>query len=117
MGKDYSKYIKKEIKKYHSKGIEFGKPKKLLAFQGNIKEDELEKELLNLDYLTFTEKQIKDKEIRYCLYFVHSNRRGKAFVITFREKIRLITIFHLGRKTLIKYKDKKFKKGGSLKKA
>ena len=91
-------------------GIEYGKSKKLLSFKGNINEDEIEKELLNFHHLTFTEKQTRDGEIRYALYFVYSKKRGLVFVITFRERIRLITIYPLGKTTLQKYFQKRFKK-------
>jgi len=52
------------------------------------------------------EKQERNGEIRYALYFVYSGKKGRVYVLTFKEKIRVITIYPLGRKTLSKYKKK-----------
>ena len=110
MAEDYSSYVKDKINELYSLGIDYGKSKKLLSFKGNINEEDIKKELLNFQYLTFTEKQIRNGEVRYVLYFVYSKKRGRVFVITFRDKIRLITIYPLGKTTLQKYFQKRFKK-------
>ena len=115
MLKDYSKEVKKLIKEFSKKGFEFGKPIKLLSFENNLTEEEMKEEILNCKDLEFTAKQSIRGEIRYALYFVYSNSRGRVYVLTFRDRIRVITIFPLGRTTLRKYQRKKFKNDKSLK--
>lgn len=110
MVKNYSKEVKNLLNKFITKGFEFGKPIRLLSFKSGLTKQEIIKEIFNFDYLGFTEKQNIADEIRYVLYFVYSRKRGRAFVITFRRKIRIITIFTLGSHTLRKYYKKKFKK-------
>jgi len=62
---------------------------------------EIEEEIINCKNLSFTEKQVKDNEIRYALFFIYTKRRGRKYIITFRNGgIRIITIFPLGRKTI-----------------
>jgi len=114
MGKDYSNEVKTLLNSFKERGFEFGKPMKLLNFKSGLFENEMKEELFNFDYLVFTEKQDRSKEIRYALYFVYNKRKGRVFVITFRNKIRIITIYPLGQKTLKKYYKRKFKKDGKL---
>lgn len=97
------------------KEIEYGKPLKLLQFKSNLTEEQIKKELFNFKFLAFVEKQDRDNETRYVLYFVYSKKRGMVFVITFREKIRIITLYPLGQNTLRKYNERKFKKDGTVK--
>jgi len=110
MSNDYSKSVKSMLIKMKERGIEFGKPIPFMESESGMSEEEIRKGLFNFDELEFTEKQDHDGETRYALYFVHNRRKGHRFVITFREKIRLITVFPLGRHTLAKYYKKKFKK-------
>jgi uncharacterized DUF497 family protein len=107
---DYSEELKQLIKKYKEKGFEYGKPKDYLEFRNGCSIEEMEKELLSLDDLKFTEKQIKEGEKRYKLYFIYTKKKGRAYAVTFREKIRIITIYPLGPGTLNKYPQTKFKK-------
>ncbi len=111
MVEDCSKEVKKLLSNFKQKGIEFGKPIKLLSFKsGGLTEEQIEEELFNFDFLKLSYKQNRNDEARYILYFVYTKKFGRAFVITFREKIRIITIFPLGKHTLKKYYKNKFKK-------
>ena len=113
MVKDYSEEVKKILNDFVKKGFEFGKPLKLLSFKSGLTEEEIKKEIYNFDYLIFTDKQNGD-EIRYALYFVYNKKKGRVFVITFRDKVRIITIYPLGQNSLKKYHKRKFKKDNSL---
>lgn len=98
--KDSSKEVNELLQKYNEKGFEYGKPIQYIEFRNKCSREEIEKEILQIKGIKFTEKQVKDGEVRYKLYFVYSNTRGRAYVLTFREKIRIITIYPLGRRTL-----------------
>jgi hypothetical protein len=108
MCKDYSKFVEEEIKKRLNNGFEYGKTREVLEFNGRKRIDEMEKELSSCRNLVYTNKKIESGEVRYTLYFVYSKRNGTAYAITFREKTRVITVFHLGKKTLLKYHRKRF---------
>ena len=107
MPEDYSKEVKELIKKYKDKGIIFGKDIDFFIKRIKISKKDIEEEITNCQNLYFTERQIKHNEIRYALLFRHTKRKGREYVITFRDKnIRIITIFPLGRRTLKRYKKK-----------
>lgn len=107
MIKDYSKEVKDLVKKYKKENIEYGKPFDFLLKRVKANKEEVEEEILGCKNLSLTQKQTKDREIRYALFFVYSKRKGRQYVITFREnKIRIITIFPLGRKTIKRYNKK-----------
>ena len=107
MAVDFSKEVKELIKKYVKENIVFGKTLNMLLFRLAISKEEIEKEIISCENLSFTEKQIKDREERYALFFSYNKKRGRKYVITFRgNNIRIITIFPLGRKTLKKYRKK-----------
>ena len=108
MNKDYSETLKKLIKNYKKEDIVYVKPLDILLSRIKATKEEIEEELMNLKNLEFTEKQEKDEETRYVLFFVHSKRKGRVYVITFTNKIKLITIFPIGRKTLRRYRKKRF---------
>jgi hypothetical protein len=107
MKKDYSNEVK-EIIQQHDKGdVEYGKDLNFLVHRLKASKEEIDEEILKCDNLAFTEKQMRVNEIRYALFFVYSKRKGRKYVITFREsKLRIITIFPLGKKTLRKYRKK-----------
>lgn len=71
----------------------------------------MEKEILSLSDIEFINKQNEQGEIRYKLYFLYSSKTGRVYVIKFTEKIRVITVYPLGKYTLKNYmkKLKKFK--------
>lgn len=102
------------IKKFTKNDFEFGKPMELLSFIGGLAEEEMKNEILNYRNLKFVAKQNVKGETRYVLYFVYSKKRGRAYVITFRDRIRIITVFPLGRTTLKRYKRRKFKNNKKL---
>jgi len=107
MEKDYSKEVKEIIKKYKKEDILFGKPEDLLISRIKSNRQEVENEILSCSNLSLTEKQEKGGETRYRLYFIYSRKKGREYVITFRDNnLRIITIFPLGRKTIKKYRKK-----------
>lgn len=106
---DYSEEVKRLIKEFKEKGFEYGKPKDYLEFRNGCSIEDLEKELLEQKDLKFTERQIREGEKRYKLYYVYNKRKGRVYVITFRSKIRIITIYTLGPGTLNKYNKTRFK--------
>lgn len=104
---DYSKEVKWLIEKYKDKVIVFGKDINFIIKRVKLTKKSIEKEIFSCKYLYLTEKQVKDNEIRYVLYFVYSHRKGRQYVLTFRDNnIKVITAFPLGRKTIKKYKKK-----------
>ena len=100
--------LKNLLENYKEKGIRYGKPLKLLLERNDTTEEEVNKELFSLINLEHIEKQEKDGEIRYVLFFVYNKRRGRQYVLTFREKIIVVTLFPFGRKTLLKYRKRRF---------
>lgn len=109
MTKNYSVEIKSLIDKYKERGFEWGKPIDYLEFRNGLSKEEMEKEILDYNNVEFVEKQKEQGENRYKIYFVYSSKKGRVYVLTFREKIRIITIYPIGRQTLRNYK-RKFKK-------
>jgi uncharacterized DUF497 family protein len=106
MTKDYSEDVKKLINQYKNEII-FGKDIDFLIKRIKVSKEEIEKEILECKNLVLTEKQVKDGETRYALYFTYSKRKGRKYAVTFRDKnIRIITVFPMGRKTLKRYKKK-----------
>ena len=107
MIKDYSEEVKNLTKKHERKDIVFGKNIDFLLKRTEISKEEIEDEIMKCENLSFTKKQVKDGEIRYALFFIYSKKRGRQYIITFRDKeLRIITIFPLGSKTLKKYRKK-----------
>ncbi len=109
MGKNYLEELKILIEKYKERGFEWGKPIDYLEFRNGCSKKEMEKEILNCDNAEFVEKQKEQGETRYKLYFVYSSKTGRVYVLKFTEKIRVITVYPIGRQTLKNYK-RKFKK-------
>ena len=109
MVKDYSEEVKELIEKYKDNGFEWGKPIDYLEFRNGCSREEMEKEILDYQNIDFVEKQIEQDETRYKLYFVYSSRNGRVYVLKFTNKIRIITVYPLGRATLKNYK-RNFKK-------
>ena len=62
------------------------------------------------EILEFVEKQFREEEARYALYFIYSGARGRVYVLRFTDKIRIVTVYPLGRTTLKNYNRGKFKK-------
>jgi hypothetical protein len=110
MPKNYIEELRGLIEKYKDKGFEYGKPIDYLEFRNSITLAEMEKEILNLENLEFAEKQFIEEDIRYALYYLYSRSRGRVYVIKFTNKIRIITVYPLGRATLKGYQRGKFKK-------
>ena len=110
MKRDFSGEVKSLIQKYDENDIKYGKSLNYLLFRNKITEEEIKKELSLCENLEFAEKQKRENETRYLLYFVYSKKRGRAYALKFNNKIKIITIFPLGRRTLKKYSKKRFKK-------
>ncbi len=109
MLKDYKEELIRLIEKYREKGFEWGKPLDYLEFRNGCSREEMEKEILDYNNLEFVEKQKEDGETRYKLYFVYDFKKGRVYVLKFTEKIRIITVYPLGKQTLKNY-ERKFKK-------
>jgi len=110
MTKNYLEELRILIKKYKNKGFEYGKPIKYLEFRNSCTKKEMEEEILNFENLEFVEKQFREEEARYALYFIYSGARGRVYVLRFTDKIRIVTVYPLGRTTLKNYNRGKFKK-------
>lgn len=108
MIRDYSEELRELIDKYKLKGFRYAKPLDFLLNRINDTKENIEKELINLNNLQFSEKQIRKGEIRYVLYFIYNNKKGRVYTLTFEDKIVVITIFPIGKTTLKKCK-KRFK--------
>ena len=99
--------IRTKLKTYKKENIEFGKSLDILLSRIKESKANVEEEILNCNNLYFVEKQVRDREVRYSLFFIYNSKKGREYIITFRlDKIRIITIFPLGRKTLRKYRKK-----------
>ena len=110
MVEDFSEEVQSLIEEFKSTGFEYGKKIEYLLFRNKInKKEYFQEELTHLKNLKFTAKQTTNGEIRYVLYFVYSRSKGRAYAVTFRDMIRIITIYPLGRTTLRKYHVQKFK--------
>ena len=97
------------IENYKERGFEWGKPIDYLEFRNGCSKEEMEREILNCENVEFTEKQKEEGETRYKLYFVYSSKTGRVYVLKFTEKIRVITVYPIGKQTFRNYK-RKFKK-------
>ena len=107
MAKDYSKEVRGLIKEHKNKGFRYAKPIEFLLKRVRGTKEEIEKELIENNF-EFCERQERKGEMRYILYYVYSKKKGRVYVITFEDKIVIITAFPIGKATLKKYK-KKFK--------
>ena len=107
---DFSEQVKELIGKYEKEQIKFAKNKEILLKRIKASESEVKEEILGCENLEYTEKQKKDNEARYVLFFVYSKKRGRIYVLTFSgSELIIITTFPMGRKTLIRYRKKRFK--------
>ncbi len=110
MCRDFSSEVKKWIADFKERGFEFGKSEAYLKHRIRIGFEEMKFEISECNKLVFTGKREINGEIRYTLYFVYSKKKGRAYALTFRNKIRVITAFPLGKRTLNKYFRQRFKK-------
>jgi|SRR3989338_5746987 len=102
------KNFKELLKKYSKEDIVFGKLEDYILERIGASKEEIIKDLLTLENLEFVEKQERNNEIRYALFFVYSKRSGRVYVIILKDKLKIITAYPLGRKTLIKHNKKRF---------
>jgi len=109
MAKDYTEELKELIEKFKDKGFEWGKPIDYLEFRNGCSKEDMEKEILDYSNIEYVEKQREQEETRYKLYFIYSSKKGRVYVLKFTDKIRIITVYPLGRTTLKNYKQN-FKK-------
>ena len=105
---DNIKEFDKLLKNYSKDDVVFGKIEKYILDRINASKEEVINELFSSENLEFVEKQEKSNETRYILFFVYSKRKGRVYVIIFGRELRIITAYPLGRKTLLKYKKKRF---------
>lgn len=110
---DYSDEVKEKLKKYAVSDIAFTKKNYGEILQKRrISGDEINQDMTNPEKLVFAQKQTRVfkgiDEVRYRCYFIYSHSKGRCYVIKFDSKLRVITVFPLGRKTLNRYR-KRFK--------
>ena len=102
--------IKNLLKNYLKENVEFGKDESYLCFRNDCSKEDFFEEIFSLNNFEYAVKQMKDGEERYALYYVYSKKKGRVYVLRFYpEKIRVITIFTIGRRTLNKYSKRRFK--------
>ena len=107
---NYSYEIKELIKGYKKEDIEYGKKLDFLIKRLKTDEKDITNEILDCNNLSYTEKQSRNNEIRYALFFIYSRKKGRKYVVTFRDsKLRIITAIPLGRRTLKRYRKKGLK--------
>lgn len=110
MAKNYVEELRGLIEKYRGRGFEYGKPIEYLEFRNSMSREKMEEEILSCLNLKYVGKQYIDEEKRYALYYVYSGSRGRTYVLRFTEKIRIVTVYPIGRMTLRKYKKVRFNK-------
>ena len=96
------------LKNYSKENVVFGKTEKYILDRINASKGEVINELFSGENLEFVEKQEKNNETRHVLFFVYSRRRGRVYVVKFGNDLRIITAYPLGRRTLSRYKKKRF---------
>ncbi len=106
MNKNYADELRELIDKYKDKGFEWGKPIDYLEFRNGCSKEEMEKEILDCENIEFVEKQREQEETRYKVYLVYSSKTGRVYVLKFTDRIRIITVYPIGRATLRFYKRK-----------
>lgn len=102
------KEVKELLGRYQKQDIIFGKTEKYILDRISAKKEEVLTELLSAKNLEFVEKQERSDETRYALFFVYSKRSGRVYIITLGDKLKIITAYPLGRKTLSKYRKRRF---------
>ena len=100
--------LKSLIQKYKEQGIRYGKSPDFLLKRINASEEEVKMELSSLINLEHVEKQVKGGETRYVLFFVYDRKKGRQYVLAFKDKLVVITVFPLGKRTLLRYRKKRF---------
>jgi len=109
MKKDYSNEVKELVKKYNKEeDIALLKSETYITQRNNITIEEIKREILEVQKLDYTEKQERQNSVRYALFFKYSNKKGRCYVLEFNNKIKVVTVFPLGKKTLKKYGLKRF---------
>lgn len=106
--KDYTGEVKELIKKYKTEDIVFDKSLKYLSERNNAEENEFREEIISCKGITYTEKQEKPYGTRYALFFIYNKKKGRCYVLEFNTSIVVVTIFPLGKRTLQRYKSKRF---------
>src|SRR3989344_6201605 len=100
--------IKEIIKKYKKENIRYAKPLDFFLSRNEATKEEIENDLLLCEDLNSAFKQERNGELRYLLYFVYNKKRGRVYVIKINDELSVITIFPIGRQTLLKSKKRKF---------
>lgn len=102
---NYKQEVLDYLKRYKIDDVVF--TKKDIEEQLTIRrltKEEIVKNLLNPKRLVFAEKQEREfkgkKDIRYNCYFLFSKSRAHRYVLSFNDKLKVITAIPLGRKTL-----------------
>ncbi len=106
------KEVKELLSKYSKEDILFGKTEAYVLERIGTTKEEVEKDLLATENLEFVEEQKRSDETRYALFFIYSRRSGRVYVVKLEDKLRIITAYPLGRRTLSKYHKKRFINSG-----
>jgi hypothetical protein len=106
--------VKDLLKHFKKEDILFGKLEDYILDRINTSKEEVIEELLLGENLEFVEEQTRDNETRHALFFIYSKRKGRVYVVKLTEKLRIITAWPLGKKTLSKYHKKRFISSGDL---
>lgn len=104
---DWSGFVIENIRK-RTEIIFTKKDNAFLERRNKIGIEEMKQELQSLKHLVFAHRQTitylgKDEE-RFRCYFIYSNTKGRCYILRFNHQVKVITVFPLGRKTLVKYK-------------
>jgi len=110
--KNYKQEVLEQLKRYKLSDILF--TKKGIEEQLKIRrltKDGIIENLLNPKKLVFADRQERDfqgkKDVRYNCYFLFSKSKAHRYVLSFNDKLKVITSIPLGRKTLNKMSIKK----------
>lgn len=106
MKEDFTKEVIELLSKYKKENIRYAKPISYLLDRNKIMQDEVEREIFSYDKIVFVEKQKHGLEVRYRVYYLLSSRKGRVYVLSFDKGLVIITIFTIGRRTLLRYKKK-----------
>lgn len=104
---NYKEEVLNYLQKYKINDIIFTKKEveEQLAIRRLTKE-EIIRNLSNPKKLVFAEKQEREfkgkRDVRYNCYFLFSKSRAHRYVLSFNDKLKVITAIPLGRKTLNK---------------
>ena len=102
------KEVKKLLSGYSKEDVIFGKTEAYILERIGATKKEVEDDLFTTENLEFVEEQKRSNETRYALFFIYSRKSGRVYVVKLDDKIRIITTYPLGKRTISKYHKKRF---------